>query len=441
MSSLKRGLLTLGSASIFARIVDLIAIVIVLFYLDAEALGEATTAVAAATLFEPLVGLGLGFTLIQRATHPAGFESRATGLALLSSILFLLIALVPALAMPGGIGFLIAALKLPSVALTLIPLHRLLRALDYTRYAAAQTAATLVGAISRVGLAAGSAGALTLPAAYALHGLGLCLALLALGVPLARPRFPNTETLHELGYGVRAASGEFFERAFQQLDVLLIALSFGHAAVGIYRVAADVFFTVAQALMDLFQRASLPILSRDANDLPRFIRSIADTFKGMNVILIPLLALILIGAPPLIARIQDGEFIGAIRFFPALALAASVRANLRLLPLAYLARGEAGLALRHSGFGLFALLVSFGGAFWLLKNAWGTQAISAAWLSFSILFVGFALFQARRFFRALRASADEANRETSDDAETADPSRSTILLAKRRRTRSNSRDN
>lgn len=437
MSSLKRGLLTLGSASIFARVVDLIAIVIVLFYLDAEALGEATTAVAAATLFEPLVGLGLGFTLIQRSSHPEGFESRATGLALLSSLLLILAALVPTilLAGAGGLGFLIAAMKLPWVALTLMPLHRLLRSLDYGRYAAAQTAATLVGAVSRIGLAALSAGALTLPAAYALHGLGLYLALLALGVPLARPRLPSAETLRDLGYGVRAASGEFFERAFQQLDVLLIAFTFGHAAVGIYRVAADVFFTVAQALMDLFQRASLPILARANDDLPRFIRSLKDAFRGLNFIFLPLLALIFFAAPSLIALIQDGEFMGATIFFPALALAATVRANLRLLPLAYLARGEAGLALRHSSFGLFALIASFIGAFTLLKSRLGVQAINAAWLSFSILFTGFAIVQARRFFRTLR---DTESRE--HDADTADPSASSIVLIKRQRARSDSLD-
>lgn len=319
MSHLKRGLLTLGSASIFARLIDLVAIIIVLLYLDAAELGAATTAVAAATLFEPLVGLGLGFTLIQRAAHPEDFESRAAGIALLSSLFLIAIALIPTLTLTGGSGFLVASFKLPWVALTLIPLHRLLRTLDYTRYAAAQTAATLVGAVSRIGLSAASAGALTLPLAYALHGLGLYLALLLLGVPIPRPRLPAGTSLRDLGYGIRAASGEFFERAFQQLDVLLIALSFGHAAVGIYRVAADLFFTVAQALMDLFQRASLPVLARASSDVPHFKRSLFETVRGLNFVLLPLIALIYFGAPHLIAKIQGGEFLEARLFFPALA--------------------------------------------------------------------------------------------------------------------------
>lgn len=447
MSPLKRGLLTLGSASIFARIIDLVAIIIVLFYLDAEALGEATTAVAAATLFEPLVGLGLGFTLIQRASHPPDFEARATGLALLSSAFLILLAIIPSVTVPGGLGFFVAALKLPWVALTLIPLHRLLRSLDYTRYAAAQTAATLVGAASRIGLAIGAAGALTLPIAYALHGAGLYLALLILGVPIPRPRLPSVKTLRDLGYGVRAASGEFFERAFQQLDVLLIALTFGHAVVGIYRVAADVFFTVAQALMDLFQRASLPILARAADDLPRFIRSLIDAFRGLNLILLPLIALIFFAAPPLIAQIQAGEFVEASTFFPALALAAFVRANLRLLPLAYLARGEAGLALRHSGFGLIALIASFSVSIAFFKASLGWQAINAAWLSFSFLFVAFAAYQSRRFFRRLRDERDrgegpihDAERDASKTSDPADPASTRVLLVKHQSARPEPRD-
>lgn len=430
MSHLKRGLLTLGSASIFARLIDLVAIIIVLLYLDAAELGAATTAVAAATLFEPLVGLGLGFTLIQRAAHPEDFESRAAGIALLSSLFLIAIALIPTLTLTGGSGFLVASFKLPWVALTLIPLHRLLRTLDYTRYAAAQTAATLVGAVSRIGLSAASAGALTLPLAYALHGLGLYLALLLLGVPIPRPRLPAGTSLRDLGYGIRAASGEFFERAFQQLDVLLIALSFGHAAVGIYRVAADLFFTVAQALMDLFQRASLPVLARASSDVPHFKRSLFETVRGLNFVLLPLIALVYFGAPHLIAKIQGGEFLEARLFFPALALAAIVRTNLRLLPLAYLARGEASLALSHSSLGLASLLVSFAGAFSLLGPTWGWLSINAAWCAFSVLFLFFAYSQSRRFFRGLRmVPSGESNSRPNSD-KTADPSPRTVLIIK-----------
>src|SRR5262249_48979114 len=155
--TLLRSFMWLGSASAFARVVDLGAIALVIGLVTPEQVGEAALAWTVVTLAEPFASVGMHYGLLTVRRLDRRSLDTASWLALLGGVVatLLVAALSPVLAWLAGapqVTALIAvgALKLLPSALVAVPQQRLARALRHREIAAANAFATFTSAGVRV---------------------------------------------------------------------------------------------------------------------------------------------------------------------------------------------------------------------------------------------------------------------------------------------------
>jgi O-antigen/teichoic acid export membrane protein len=384
---IRRGLLFLGSAGAFARVVDLAAIVLVLFFVTKEELGAATVAWALTTIAEAAVGIGLGTAIVQTPSLEARLERASVTFALLSglALAILLGSLAPFVASWTGdpnvtAYMLVSSAKLVLTGISVVPLHLLTRSLRFRAFGAVQVFATLLAAITRVVAAMGGLGAWAIVLGHTLHPLYILLAL-----PLVKARLPRlTRDLRGLGpllrFGMRSSSSEVIERVHRHADTLLVNHFLGPGAVGLYKVAMDVTGGVATAIGDIVNKATLPVLSRLAEERDRFGEALLWATKKVVSLAAPILLTVAILGGPLIAMIQGGEFERASALLPFLAIAAFLRLVFQLFPMAFFARGFPEESLRLSFVSIVVLFVVLGGSLAVLGPSIGLYAAGVGWL-------------------------------------------------------------
>jgi len=384
---IRRGLLLLGSAGVFARLVDLGAIVVVLFFVSKEELGAASVAWALTTIAEAAVGIGLGTAIVQTPTLDDRLVRASSSFALLSGLglAALLSALGPFVAAWTGDPHVTAYVavssgKLIFTGLSLVPLHLLTRELRFRAFGAVQVLATLLAALTRVGAAVGGLGAWAIVLGHALHPLFVLVALRLVGARVPRLTQDLRGLSPLLRFGLRSSSSEVLERVHRHADTLIVNHFLGPGAVGLYRVAMDVTGGVATAIGDVVNKATLPVLSRLAREPARFGEAFLWATKKVITVAGPVLLLVGVAGGPLVAVIQGGEFAHASALLPFLAAAAFLRLVFQLFPMAFYARGFPEESLRLGAISMVVLFVVLGGSLALLAPSIGLLAVGVGWL-------------------------------------------------------------
>jgi len=266
---LRRGFQWLGSATVIARVVDLVTMLAVLPFLTKQQVGVASLVLAIGMVVEAFVGLGTREALVQaqsvsRSQLDTLYWFVAAAACVLGALVVVAAPLLGALFGIAGMAvyFLAIAAKQPIVGAALVSLTMMNRDLQYERIAVVNVCATFGASLTRLGLAVSGAGVWALVAANCASGLYTLI-----GAQVARPFWPRPHLrIREISplvhFGLRVAVSNGLEQVFRNVDLLLIGWFYGPAPLAVYRVAFAVAMEPAIAVGALINATALPIFAR-----------------------------------------------------------------------------------------------------------------------------------------------------------------------------------
>ncbi|MFT3922766.1 MAG: oligosaccharide flippase family protein [Myxococcales bacterium] len=403
--TLRRSFLWLGSASALSRLVDLAAIVIVLRFVSASAVGAASAAWTITTLLEPFASLGVGYAILTMRRLDRRTIDAAVWLSLVGGLLFA--GLVAAGAEFAGSLFgapqvapliAIGGLKLIPVAVAAVPQQRLARALRHRELAAASTVATLLSAISRVVFATLGFEAWSFVLSQHVYAVTLAGCLWAM-VPF-KPRFNTYPRAVErlLTLGLPTSAGASVGLLARNLDMLFVSRWFGLEALGLYRVAFDLAVAPLVAIGDVIARSAAPTLRRLIRDPKGLSSTFEYSVKLATLVCLPIAGFVASLAPLLLTWAKDPTFVAAAPAARLLVLAGLLLVVFGLYgPLAQ-AIGNPELGL-WSNLELFVLLAT---SLWVCLSLFGPfLSISAAAIAWCVALCTALLLTRHRFRRVL----------------------------------------
>jgi O-antigen/teichoic acid export membrane protein len=384
--TLLRSFLWLGSASAFARVVDLAAIAIVIGVVSPLQIGEAALAWTVITLCEPFASAGVHWALLtvrqldRRTLHSAFWLSFVGGVSA-TLLVATLAPLLAALAQAPQVASLIrvGAIKLLPAAMASVPQQRLARVLRHREIASASAAATLLSALVRVVLALHGAGAWSFVIAHTAYSLFL-LAALWLFAPLrAKPRVHWDRVRELLRVGMPATLSQALVQWARNIDYVFVGAFLGMAPLGLYRVAFDLAMEPVVAAGEVVARSATPTLRKLARSRDRLSAAFDYAMKLSLALALPLAIATFLFAPRLLEMARDHTFAEASTATRWLVVAAVLRVLLGLYTPLALAIGRPNLALRAS-LELFALLtVALLLSVWIFGGALSIASAGIAW--------------------------------------------------------------
>jgi O-antigen/teichoic acid export membrane protein len=409
--TLARSFFWLGSASLFARVVDLGAIALVLGFVGAEEVGAASVVWTVITLSEPFAGLGANWALLMSPRTGRRLTNDALWLSIVGGVLVtaLVVLCSPVLAsFLGGIQFatLIAAgaAKLLPASVATVAQQRLARALRHREIAAASAAATLLSALTRVVFAVCGAGAWSFVLANVAYSSAL-LASFWFVAPFALRRPPTLRRMHALCVeGMPSTLSYALLQWARNIDYVFVAALLGVGPLGIYRVAFDLAMEPLVAIGDVVAKSATPTLRLLARSGERLSATFAYSVRLTLLSVAPLAVITFLFAPTLLEYAKDASFVTAAPVARVLIIAALLRVILGLYtPLAQ-ALGRPGLALRTSAELLVALAIALPVCLLTLGQTFSLASAGVAWC----LALLPTLFVADTRFRRLIAEAPRA---------------------------------
>jgi O-antigen/teichoic acid export membrane protein len=387
-STIKRGLLWLGSANLVMRLIELASTVVVLWFLGKDDVGLATMAWSVAIIVESFNGLGVGVAMVQ---------AEKVDREQLDSIFWYCAGLAAAVVLatwfaapwmadfydePVLIGMIrVSSLRLPCAALALVSLQTLNRDLCFREVATVQSIAAGLAATAKVGLAAGGFGAWALVIGHVAEGLFTLLGAQVAAPFLPRSGFSLQRIRPMVRFGLKAASSSIVYQSYRNLDFFVVGKLWGQQALGLYRVAFDLAMIPATALMDVVNRTAFPTYSRIGVSQPERLR---DAYlwlvRSLALMVGPVTVFVALAADPLLALIAEGRFRSAAPLVQILCVAAFLRTQAQLVPQLLHATGRPGLAFFDSVVtglafaGVATVLVHFVG------TSLGPVTVSIAWI-------------------------------------------------------------
>lgn len=387
---LHRGFKWLGGATVIAKIIDSVTILLVLLFLTKEQVGIASLVVSIGMVVEAIDGLGTSEALVQtpsvsRLQLDTLFWFILAAALLVSGLVLITAPLIETLYGVAGMAiyFIAVAIKQPVIGAALIPLAMLNRDLQYERIALVNLCATLAAAATRFGLAVAGAGAWALIAGYAASGLYILI-----GALIARPFWPRFQFAFSaiyplLQFGMRTATSNIFEQLFKNVDYLLIGWFYGTSQLAIYRVAFDVAMEPAMAVGTLVNRVALPVFARVSAVKEQLMQSLTWSLRRLMVLVFPLMTAMILAADPITALIHDGQghsYAAAALPLKLLAAAAMLRVTAQLLYPLVIGSGRPGTAARLSATTLLLLSAGILAVGLSFDAQTGIVAAAAVWL-------------------------------------------------------------
>jgi O-antigen/teichoic acid export membrane protein len=384
--TLVRSFMWLGSASLFARIVDLGAIALVLGFVSAEQVGAASVVWTVITLSEPFASVGANWAMITSPRTGPRLMNDALWLSALGGvgITLLVVLLAPLLAgFLGGVQYTsliaVGAAKLLPASLATVAQQRLARALRHREIAAASATATIASAVIRVLLAACGAGAWAFVLAHVAYSVALLLGFWFVAPwPLRRP--PAFARMHELSReGLPSTLSYALLQWARNIDYVFVAALLGVGPLGIYRVAFDLAMEPVVAIGDVVARSATPTLRLLARSSERLSATFAYSVRLTLLSVAPLALIVFVLAPTLLEYAKDASFVTAAPVARVLIVAALLRVILGLYtPLAQ-ALGRPGLALRTSAELLVMLAIALPVCLLTLGHTFSLASAGVAW--------------------------------------------------------------
>jgi O-antigen/teichoic acid export membrane protein len=385
---LANGFLWLGSSSLISQLVDNACTLAVLWFVTREQMGMATLAWSVAVVLEAFNGLGVAPAIVQSPELSRRQLSSLFWYVLGAAVVLVALASASSPLIARAYGrpeiapmIIVASSKLLLVGTALVPLQLLNRALDFKRVGMITACATLFAALVRVSLAAAGFGAWALILASVSHGGFVCL-FVYLVAPF-RPDwcFKFAEIRRIAAFGAKIATSSVLYHFYRNADFLLVGRYLGMQALGVYRVAFDLPMGVATAILNVVNRAALPVYSRVAGDRQELARTFYFTARSITLLVSGILVVIGAAAPDLLLLLGKGQWIAAAPVARVLCIAAWLRCLAQAFPPLFNAAGRPAFALYDSLLSLVVLVGAFAGSLALWGHQVGVVVISYAWLA------------------------------------------------------------
>lgn len=395
----------LGSATLVVRLVDLVALVVVLAFVTAADLGAASLAMSILYVVEAVTagGLGTSYAIIQAETleddQRHGVFWYALGVGLVGTVLVAAATpLVSAFYESPLLGtFLwVLCVRLVILSMRIVPVQGLNRALRYRDVAGLQAVASLAAAATRVSVAVTVDGAWALVIAHVVQA-----ALVVIGgfvVSGYRPRatFDWQGVRPLASFGVRATGAEISYQLYRNLDYLLVGRFLGLGAVGAYRVAFDIAMEAAVPIGELVKRTAIPVLSRVWASRDDVAEVFVWTMRSLLLMITPVLVAIFVASPEILTLLAEGQFLSMVDVARVLVAAALMRVVFQLFGPLFMSIGSPGTALRFEALAMVVLAVSLSASLTMLGPRIGVLSASIGWIVAYPILLAAAFFAARR---------------------------------------------
>lgn len=407
--SLTRAFLWLGSASVFSRLVDLGAIVVVIGLVSPHEIGEASLTWTVIALSEPLASFGVGTGLLtvrrlDRVSLDTAFWISLFGGVSTALLVMAISPLFGWLAGSSSVTALVAvgALKLMPAAVANLPQQRLARALRQREIASGSALATLTSALLRILLALGGLGAWAFVLAQVGYSLVLLAALWMLAPLRPKLRIDRTRARELLALGIPTTLSHAFGQWARNVDYLFVGAFLGMPALGLYRVAFDLAMEPVVAAGEVVARSATPTLRRLARSPAELRKGFKFAVRLVLATALPLALAVFVFAPRLLELLKDASFASAASATRWLVIASVLRVLLGLYTPLAMAIGRPWLSLRSSAELLVLLSAALALCTGVLGGALSIASAGIAWvaaLGFSLTLTGL------RFQAALRTMA------------------------------------
>ncbi len=385
--AMHRGLLWLGAASAVSRFIEVPTIIIVLWFLTRAEMGVATTAWSIAVIVEAFNGLGIGTALLQSKKVEADqYHSVFWYVTGLSLLFFLAIsAAAPLIAWiyeaPELTWMIVAsAVKLPLVGAALVPLQRLNRGLRFRQLGAVNSGATLGSSLVKIGLAVSGFGAWSLVLAHTAHGLFTLILVLWAEPFMPRLCFAFHRIKEMARFGLRVATSGVIYHFYRNADYLIVGKFLGQEALGLYRVAFELAMTPALMVLQVVNRAALPVFSRLNEDRAAMSAVFLWTQRNLAMLILPVVTFLIATRSTLLLTVAGEKWAIAGALVVPLALAAWVRCHAQVFPQLFHATGHPAYAVMDAVASVLVLTGGFLLAIWLFGDDAGALAVCWVWL-------------------------------------------------------------
>lgn len=387
---MKSGLAWLGSAAAVTRVIDLGAMLTVLWFVTKEQLGLASVALSIGAILEAISASGIGVSaavvqmpkLSERQMQSAFWFSVAVAAVIGSGLLLSAPWVADFYAAPSLTPMLGAlALRQLTSGIIAIPISLLNRRLQFKEAAAAQTGASLIAAIARAGSAVLGAGAWALVIGQIVQSVVMMAMVLWLAKFWPALGFSRSALSPLWRFGSRIALANMVHQLFLNADYMIIGRLLGMGTLGLYRVAFEIAMEGIIPIAAILARTAVPVLSRLRETPERFRATFLWTTRSLGLMIVPILLVAFFAAEDLLHLIADGEFLDAAGSVRLLLVAGYLRVHFQIYVPLFTAWGHPGVVLRLEVMALAALLTSLGICLTWLGPSMGVAAAGVAWIA------------------------------------------------------------
>lgn len=379
-----RSLLYSGVGTTASKVLNVVALLVVLKLISASAFGVASIVLAIFSILRAITELGLGVAIVQAQDITREEIDSLFWLSLVvSGSLFLLLAAAAPLVSwfygePQLTGLLqVYGLSVVVFSLYFVPKNLLTKEMSFGRIVFAENVSLLGSSLAMIGLAYYNFGAW----AIIIGELGNRVGRLFL-FHYFRPYWPGwsfnwAEIKPRVSFGLYATGSRLISNFNNNVDYLIVGKAFGPEAVGIYAIAYRIISDPVRTLASTINDVAYPAFSKLQDQLER-LRTYFFTIARASLSLIGLvLVVVAVYIGDLLVLGGYDQYLDAIPLIHVFALIGVVRCVTPIVPQLLNAMGEARLNFYYQAASAVLLPAAFvvGTQFSLIGVAWSWVAV------------------------------------------------------------------
>ncbi|HTM20660.1 MAG TPA: oligosaccharide flippase family protein [Kofleriaceae bacterium] len=386
--AVNRGLAWIGLASALVGLFDVLSTILVFFWLSTHDYGVAMLAGSLFAVLDLATDLGLSSALIQRDDHTPERVSTVfwinLGLsALVAGVLVIGAPLLGRLQGEPMVGtiLLIYGGKLIFHNIYFVPQALMKKELRFKELSAIRVAANLAELVVKVTAAALGAGVWFLLIGRAAHTV-----VTAIGIQARKPwrpllRVRLVDSAAYLKFGLRTSASQILFHTYTNLDFQVVGYYFGASANAFYHLATTLVLQPVRMVSLVVIEVAFPAFARMRGDRGQLVEQLVRFTRLNLVTVLPVLAIIGLGAPDLVHLLWRDELMPAATAARILCLVGILRSMSFVLPPLLDGMGKPQLTLRYQA----TAAVMLTGLYVLFAELFGDQAgflsVAMAWVA------------------------------------------------------------
>lgn len=320
---------------------------VVVWFLDTEALGLATMAMAVGVVFEAFHSLGMDKALVQdktltlQETHSVFWFGSAYGIVLyllampiawISAWFYNIPELVPLT--------LVMMLKMPLNSIAFVPWQIINRRFEFNKSSVGQAVSTFASCAAKIGFAIAGFGAWALVLGELAYAIAALIFAFSAARYLPALHFRFSECRRFIIYGAKYMLSNLLDQLSKNLHYLIVGKCLGEGILGVYRIAYELAMTPALALFNVVAKSSFPIFSRLQDDRPALSRLFAWNQKNLALFAAIPTVLILFAAIDIFELMPNESWRSATAIIPFVLCVSFVKSLMQTYPDLFRACGK-----------------------------------------------------------------------------------------------------